>query len=64
MQEVSTTTVSFPSTGSWEAFKEVVRRGAQRLLIYRTIVDDFAELHPLNLISIDPKVAAAGLCIH
>jgi transposase-like protein len=32
MQEVSTTTVSFPSTSSRDALTEVLRRGAQRLL--------------------------------
>ena len=32
MQEVSTTTVSFPSTGSRDALTEVLRSGAQRLL--------------------------------
>lgn len=32
MQEVSTTTVSFPSTSSRDALTEVLRSGAQRLL--------------------------------
>jgi hypothetical protein len=32
MQEVSTTTVSFPSTSSRDGLTEVLRRGAQRLL--------------------------------
>ena len=32
MQEITTTTVSFPSTGSRNALSEVLRHGAQRLL--------------------------------